>query len=52
MPACLSAIVGDANPLALPRAARVIVLLVDGLGAAALKARAGHARTLVSLMTP
>ncbi|MBB5843264.1 hypothetical protein HD599_001587 [Conyzicola lurida] len=52
MPACLSAIVGGDNPLALPRAARVVVLLVDGLGAAALKARAGHARTLVSLMTP
>jgi hypothetical protein len=51
MPACLSAITGGENALRLPRASRVVVLLVDGLGAAALKARAGHARTLVSLMT-
>ena len=51
MPACLSSISGDANSLGLPRASRVIVLLVDGLGAAALKSRAGHARTLVSLLT-
>lgn len=51
MPACLAAISGTENRLGLPRASRVVVLLVDGLGAAALKARAGHARTLVSLMT-
>jgi hypothetical protein len=51
MPACLSAISGEENRLGLPRVSRAVVLLVDGLGAAALKARAGHARTLVSLMT-
>ena len=51
MPACLAAIAGEANTLSLPRASRVVVLLVDGLGAAALKARAGHARTLMSYLT-
>lgn len=51
MPACLSAILGQENRLGLPPVSRAVVLLVDGLGAAALKARAGHARTLVSLMT-
>ena len=51
MPACLSAISGEANRLGLPRASKVVVLLVDGLGAAALKARAGHARTLVSYLS-
>lgn len=51
MPACLSAISGRENRLGLPPVRRAVVVLVDGLGAAALKARAGHARTLVSLMT-
>ena len=51
MPACLSAISGRENRLRLPAVSRAVVLLVDGLGAAALKARAGHARTLASLMT-
>jgi len=51
MPACLAAIAGDSNTLALPRASRVVVLLVDGLGSAALKARTGHARTLMSYLT-
>lgn len=51
MPACLSAISGEENRLGLPRASKVVVLLVDGLGAAALKARAGHARTLMSYLS-
>jgi len=51
MPACLAAVVGDSNTLALPRASRVVVLLVDGLGSVALKARAGHARTLMQYLT-
>jgi predicted AlkP superfamily pyrophosphatase or phosphodiesterase len=51
MPACLSAISGEPNRLGLPRATKVVVLLVDGLGAAALKARAGHARTLMSYLS-
>ena len=45
-PSCLAAISGEANPLGLPPVKTAVVLLIDGLGAAALKARAGHARTL------
>lgn len=37
---------GARNPLALPRATRTVVVLVDGLGSANLAAAAGHARTL------
>jgi len=51
LPSALSAIVGEENRLALPRADRVVVMLVDGLGAVPLKARAGHARTLVGALT-
>jgi len=51
LPSALSAILGEANRLALPRADRVVVMLVDGLGAVPLKARAGHARTLVGALT-
>ena len=51
MPACLSAIAGEENRLGLPRVSKAVVLLVDGLGAAALKARAGHARTLMSYLS-
>jgi len=51
LPSALSAIVGEENRLALPRAERVVVMLVDGLGAVPLKARAGHARTLVGALT-
>jgi hypothetical protein len=51
LPSCLAAISGDDNRLGLPRVDRAIVLLVDGLGAAPLKARAGHARTLMSVLT-
>jgi hypothetical protein len=51
MPSCLSAISGEPNRLGLPRVSRAVVLLVDGLGSAALKARSGHARTLMASMT-
>lgn len=40
---------GGANRLNLPRARRVVVVLVDGLGAENLSARAAHARTLTAL---
>jgi len=44
----LQAIEGEANRLSLPAVTHAVVLLVDGLGAHSLKARAGHARTLSS----
>lgn len=46
LPSSLAAIRGETNPLGLPRIKRAVVILADGLGAAALKARAGHARHL------
>jgi predicted AlkP superfamily pyrophosphatase or phosphodiesterase len=49
-PSCLAAISGEANPAQLPPVRAAVVVLVDGLGAAALKARAGHARTLSAAM--
>jgi len=51
MPACLESISGRANQLQLPPVNRALVVIVDGLGVSALKARAGHARTLVSAMS-
>jgi len=51
MESSLAALEGSANRLGLQRADRAIVLLVDGLGADALKARAGHARTLAGALT-
>jgi len=48
MPSCLEAISGQPNVLGLPPVNRAVVVLVDGLGATALKARAGHARTLMA----
>lgn len=42
----LDAVAGRSNALGLARADRMLVVLVDGLGAASLRARAGHARTL------
>ena len=52
MPASFSAVRGEANALSLPAVSRAVVLLIDGLGAAALKARAGHARTLAAGFGP
>ncbi|NYJ30977.1 alkaline phosphatase family protein [Galbitalea soli] len=46
LPGLLSAVTGEPNRLALPTASKGVVVLVDGLGTAALKARLGHARTL------
>ena len=48
LPSSFAAVAGHTNRLGLPRVTRAAVLLVDGLGAEALKARAGHARTLVA----
>ena len=47
-PSCLAALRGEENSLGLPRVRTAIVLLADGLGTAALKGRAGHARTLMA----
>lgn len=52
LPSCLSAIQGLPNTLGLPAVDAAIVLLVDGLGAAALSASAGHARTLAPMLAP
>ncbi|WP_150306409.1 alkaline phosphatase family protein [Planctomonas psychrotolerans] len=46
LPSCLAALDGAANPLALGPVDAAVVVLADGLGNAALRARAGHARTL------
>ncbi|MEP6478299.1 MAG: nucleotide pyrophosphatase/phosphodiesterase family protein [Rhodoglobus sp.] len=51
LPSCLAALRAEPNSAALPRANKTIVLLVDGLGAASLRARAGHARTLSGFMS-
>ncbi|ARC57008.1 Phosphopentomutase [Frondihabitans sp. 762G35] len=46
LPSCVAALSGAANPLDLAPARSVVVVLVDGLGASALRARAAYARTL------
>ena len=46
MPSCLASLHGEVNALGLPAVRAAIVLLVDGLGAHALRDRPGHARTL------
>ncbi|WP_354566783.1 alkaline phosphatase family protein [Glaciihabitans sp. UYNi722] len=52
MPSSLLAVDGKPNQLSLPPVRKAIVLLVDGLGASVLAARAGHARSLAPLLTP
>ena len=47
-PSCLASLRGEPNRLGLPEVRAAIVLLVDGLGAHALRERAGHARTLAA----
>lgn len=47
----LGAMTGQSNRLDLAPVESAIVLLVDGLGADGLKARAGHARTLAGALT-
>ena len=49
--ASLDAVLGRPNALRLPKRTRVIVAVIDGLGAEALTARSGHARTLAGAMT-
>ncbi|WP_368499665.1 alkaline phosphatase family protein [Herbiconiux sp. A18JL235] len=51
LPSCVASLGGGANRLGLPPASRGVVVLVDGLGAAALRARVGHARALARLFT-
>jgi predicted AlkP superfamily pyrophosphatase or phosphodiesterase len=48
---CLSAVRGEANALELGGVKRAVVVLADGLGAHALKASAGHARTLAPMLS-
>jgi predicted AlkP superfamily pyrophosphatase or phosphodiesterase len=50
LPSCLAALEGGVNELGLPPVRQAVVIVVDGLGAAALRARGGHARTLASLL--
>lgn len=51
MPSCLAAIDGDTNTLQLPAVDRIVIVVVDGLGAHNLHARAGHARYLALRLT-
>jgi hypothetical protein len=46
LPSCLASLRSETNRLGLGAANRIILVLVDGLGAAALRARGGHARTM------
>jgi hypothetical protein len=48
LPSCLAAIQGRENRLGLPAVSKTVVVLVDGLGASALRQRTGHARFLSS----
>ncbi len=51
VPSSFQAIAHQPNRLALPPVEKAIVLLVDGLGARALAARAGHARTIAPMLS-
>jgi Type I phosphodiesterase / nucleotide pyrophosphatase len=51
LPSCLAAVSGDESTLGLPAVRAAVVVLVDGLGVAALRARSGHARTLAGALT-
>jgi len=51
MPSSLAALDGRPNGLGLPPVDRVVIVVVDGLGATALATRAGHARTLAPLLS-
>ncbi|PJJ72363.1 type I phosphodiesterase/nucleotide pyrophosphatase [Diaminobutyricimonas aerilata] len=48
LPDSLEAVRGRPNRLGLPRVSKVVVLLVDGMGAANLRGASGYARTLAS----
>lgn len=47
----LASLSGQSNPFGLPAASGAVVVLVDGLGAANIQARAGHARFLAARMS-
>ncbi|TPW70875.1 alkaline phosphatase family protein [Schumannella sp. 10F1B-5-1] len=51
LPDSLATVLGESSQLGLPPARRIVVALVDGLGAAALRERIGHARRLASAFT-
>jgi len=51
LPSCVAALHGQPNSLQLPAVERAVVIVVDGLGAHPLKARAGHARFLAQRLT-
>ncbi|MEO8906552.1 MAG: nucleotide pyrophosphatase/phosphodiesterase family protein [Microbacteriaceae bacterium] len=51
LPSCVAALAGEPNQLKLPEVERAVVIVVDGLGAHPLKARAGHARFLAPRLT-
>ena len=51
LPSSVDALLGVENPLGLRPVERIVVVVVDGLGAASLRARAGHARFLAPLLT-
>lgn len=51
MPSALEALLGRANALDLTSVRKVVVVLVDGLGAQSLATRAGHARTLAPALS-
>ena len=46
LPSCLASLRSGENRLGFGNANRIVLVLIDGLGAAALRARAGHARTM------
>jgi hypothetical protein len=50
LPSCLESVLGRSGSLGLPVVDKAVVILVDGMGAQALAARAGHARTLAPLL--
>jgi hypothetical protein len=47
---CLAAVRGEPREGSFPAVRQAVVLLVDGLGASALRERAGHARTLAGVL--
>lgn len=47
-PSCLNAVLGSQNTLRLAPVDKAVVVLADGLGLSALRARTGHARTLMA----
>ena len=52
LPSCWESVDGRTNRLGLAPVSKAVVLVVDGLGATALRARAGHSRWLAPQLTP